>query len=135
MAARGWVCARGLRKADLIGPLRDDDETRGFYNELGRMVADYVLAHAGRWQNPDLKILGLCLPTSLGDLRVSVVDDWIACSFLYVERAVAHFGEAPWNRLNPHSGKWNFGCGDKAPAATVFGEWRRAVEALAPREG
>jgi hypothetical protein len=46
------------------------------------------------------------LPTRYGDLFIDVQDDWIPCRFREPERLPG------WIQANPHSGKWNFFCGD-----------------------
>ena len=48
------------------------------------------------------------LDTPLGTLRATPYDDWIACRFEDVARAKQHLAHGHADRLNPHSGKWNW---------------------------
>lgn len=72
--------------------------------------------------------------TKLGPLSVTPYADWIACRFHDVERAVAGLGG---DRLNPHSGKWNW-----HPSKPTYGSidflvhtFKAQVEALLPDAG
>jgi len=103
---------------------------------LQQLVVDFVLAHGGHWHYPDDKVLGLVLPTTIGDLYVRPVDDWIACRWADVAKACEHFDVhyAGVHRLNPYSGKWNFGCGGRLPPEDVFEAWRLEVTPLLLKE-
>lgn len=64
------------------------------------------------------------LSTSAGDLRVAVVDDWIACQFQDFERAKSVLGVDHW--------KWNHGCGERDEAIRLFDYWTMRMESLIP---
>jgi hypothetical protein len=104
---------------------------------LQQLVVDFVLAHGGRWYKLDDEVLGLVLPTAVGELYVRPVDDWIACRWADVDRACEHFNVhfIGIHRLNPYSGKWNFGCGGRLPPEDVFEAWRLEVEPLLVKGG
>ena len=102
------------------------------------LVSEYVFANGGSVEAPAGAVDAVFetswrmqLPTKLGKLCISVHDDWLACRFDDVERAVRHFGSLPM-RLNPNSGKWNWGCGERAPAPELFERWAQAVTVLLP---
>lgn len=99
---------------------------------LRKLVVDYVLAHGGRWYRQGDEATGLILPTVIGILHVAPIRDWIACRWEDVERAREYFGvtRLSEHRLNPYSGKWNFGCGARLLPEQVFEEWRQEVEPL-----
>ena len=48
------------------------------------------------------------LDTPLGPLGATPYDDWIACQFKDVAKAKQHLPHGYADRLNPHSGKWNW---------------------------
>lgn len=50
------------------------------------------------------------IQTVIGELFVSIYDNWVHCCFDDVEKAKAHFNITGINqgRLNPCSGKWNW---------------------------
>lgn len=93
--------------------------------KLRTMIESYVSAHGGgkgKYREWDI-------PTTLGTLEVDVVNDWIACRWDDVRRAVAHFGTNGL-LLNPYSGKWNWGCGERLTAIELFTQWERAMASL-----
>lgn len=94
--------------------------------KLRVMMESYAQSHgatAGRLRE-------FAFSTLIGPLEVSIHDDWIACRWDDVQRAVKHFGTGPVNMLNPYSGKWNFGCGEQLTAIELFTWWERAVNPL-----
>lgn len=104
------------------------------------LVSEYVFANGGSVEAPagsvewplDLVSWRMQLPTILGKLSISVYDDWLACRFEDIDRAVRHFGEGGRGLLNPNSGKWNWGCGERALAVDLFERWAQAVTVLLP---
>jgi hypothetical protein len=83
------------------------------------------------------------IDTLAGPLRVWPRGDYIPARFDDVARARAHFGIEFINqgRLNPYSGKWNFGQGylfgvalkDRPPIeAALLAEFERELRAIVP---
>jgi hypothetical protein len=101
--------------------------------KLGAAVSAFVLEKGGwvemKWSTGHDSYV---LPTSLGPMYVHVIDDWIACRFEDVTRARAVLPHGWTSRLNPHSGKWNWGCGERSTADDLFPRWKAAVESYLP---
>jgi hypothetical protein len=76
-----------------------------------KQIRDYrdaalaILIKHGATEAPKDSYREFCLQTKAGPLFVSIKDDWLACLFEDVARARA---AVPGERLNPHSGKWNW---------------------------
>ncbi len=93
--------------------------------ELREMISSYALSHGAskgvyrEWS----------FPTLIGNLEVDVAGDWLACCWDDVQRAIAHF-KNPMGLLNPYSGKWNWGCGERLTAIELFTAWERAMNPL-----
>lgn len=83
---------------------------------------------------PEAVYRGWTVETRVGPLRVSIVDDWIACRFEDVARVRASnlLSRFEWN---DYSGKWNHGCGQELKAADMLRVFRREFARVAkPRE-
>lgn len=93
--------------------------------KLREMMVSYAQSHGATKG----RLREWSFPTTIGTLEVNVHDDWIACCWDDVERAVAHFGRDSMG-LNPYSGKWNFGCGENLTAIELFTWWERAMYPL-----
>lgn len=103
--------------------------------KLRGLIAAFVESRGG-WgvpsHDPKEPVREWVLPTTLGPLRVSIVNDWIACRFLDVTRARRTLGSGLHSRFNPHSGKWNWSCGSQAPADDTFRDWSLGVSFYLP---
>lgn len=84
--------------------------SRSFKKGFEQSARRYLLA-AGASEVGPLEYL---LETTAGTLRVHVYDDWLACRFQDVGKALAVLSGPSLGRLNRWSGKWNF---------HFFGEW------------
>ena len=76
-ANREWFKAEISRRLEAVGATRNQDCDH---------APEYVVT------------------TVVGDLYVTIYDDWIACRFEEPERVKSAVSDT---RLNPHSGKWN----------------------------
>lgn len=99
--------------------------------KLSDLVGGFVMKHGGRmtYAGSDTYFPDYVLPTNLGDLVVHVNGDWIHCRFEDVQRAVKVIGAG---NMNPHSGKWNHGCGMRAEADDLFRMWKDEIERIMP---
>lgn len=73
------------------------------------------------------------LDTPIGVLWASPYDDWIACCFEDVARAKEHLPHGHADRLNPHSGKWNWhgdGLDGDGHATQMLNQFEREVKML-----
>jgi len=88
---------------------------KGEQKKLIQLVRTFILDHGGTaidspapWADDDGNSLELVLPTVCGPLRVVPYGNWIACRFSDVAAARGHLPHEQNDRLNPHSGKFNF---------------------------
>lgn len=99
-------------------------------------VCDIIVATFGGVEIDAPPMQRFAVQTTAGRLEISPYPEFIACRFDDVERArrVVHVG-----RLNPHTGKWNFGQGElygltlaERPAVEtrVLGEFARALGSI-----
>jgi hypothetical protein len=72
--------------------------------------------------------------TLAGRLRITCYGDWLACRFDDVERAKPLLPHGPGERLNSHSGKWNFHFG-RIPAEEALAAFRAELEPILPTKG
>ena len=69
-------------------------------------MAEEVISSLGFIKTETDSIYHWSIATKAGDLKLSIMDDWIACVFVdeVKARSVLKGGQ----RLNIHSGKWNW---------------------------
>lgn len=92
--------------------------------KLSYLVRKFILANGGSEGNDYADHVGYTLPTAAGELSVTYDRGWgtIFGRFEDVEAAKKLLGTAPYNRLNPYSGKWNFHFG-RTTAEAAFEQW------------
>jgi len=99
-------------------------------------VAEYLRGLGAQQAETSHTRIGFAVQTIAGRLEISVYPEFIACRFVDVDRARA---TVVGGRLNPHSGKWNFGQGElfdttvvtrPAVEARVFTEFSSALTAI-----
>ena len=106
--------------------------------KLMQLVRKFVLDHGGSaldsqapWTDDDGNSLELVLPTVCGSLRVVPYGNWIACRFSDVAAARNRLPHGPCDRLNPHSGKWNWHFAAMT-AESAFATFEAEVRRLLP---
>ena len=96
--------------------------------KLSYLVRKFVLANGGSEVRDYVDHVSYKLPTVAGELGVIYDRGWgtIFGRFGDVEAAKKLLGTAPYNRLNPYSGKWNFHFG-RITAEAAFEQWTGAL--------
>src|SRR5260370_23133805 len=69
------------------------------------------------------------VPTRAGRLRVTCYGNWLACRFEQPDVARKYLPHGPGQRLNSHSGKWNFHFG-RLIAAEALALFRAELEPI-----
>lgn len=95
-------------------------KTKAGLPPLVLLVRDFLL---GLGAAPGKNGYDFRVETACGPLDVQLYPEWVACRFEDVEAAKSCLPHGSGDRLNPHSGKWNFhyfGCDDMRRAAREF---------------
>ncbi len=101
--------SKGGRKARASDRSPLPEMVRAFLTDLGAVKAPALYE--------------LRIETACGPLDVTPYAEWVACRFADVERAKARLPHGYADRLNRHTGKWNFhyfGCRDVREAFADF---------------
>jgi hypothetical protein len=99
--------------------------------QLTMQLARYLTSVGGQVEPPACAPgpPAVLVPTRAGRLRVTCYSNWLACRFEQPELASMYLPQGPGQRLNAHSGKWNFHFG-RISAADALALFRAELEPI-----
>lgn len=114
----GLVVQVSRRKYNAGTAIRPGRESKAAANralKFNKAILDYAKS-LGAVDDPTTPFASVQLVTAFGPMRIIPLDTWVACRFLTADgtaRAAAHFNAGyAYQRVNLHSGKFNFHCAD-----------------------
>ena len=114
---------------------KKDDMLKRERDRLTRILARYLATLGAQTEETSDRSTGpqaMYIETLAGRLQITCYGDWLACRFDDVDRAKALLPHGPGERLNSHSGKWNFHFG-RITAEEALAAFRAELEPILPR--